>query len=121
MEKIPSLSKRREGKIRQNARDFIDDVLNGSADEEELDRRLSSIQQDWQQHKKQVESEGMTMAEKVYTPEQVGEHLGLAKKTIMDFLRAGKIPGVKVGREWRVRERDLQAYIDGLNGTGKKE
>ncbi|MGV8123950.1 MAG: helix-turn-helix domain-containing protein [Candidatus Xenobiia bacterium LiM19] len=115
MKGVHSLSEEREKKIVQSARNFIDDVMDGAASEEELDRRLDSILENWQQHK---ESEAMTMVEKLFTPQQVAEHLSLEKKTVEDYLRAGKIPGVKVGREWRVRERDLQAYIDGL--TSKK-
>ncbi|MHC9540409.1 MAG: helix-turn-helix domain-containing protein [Vulcanimicrobiota bacterium] len=118
MERVHSLSEKREEKIVQSVRDFIDDVMEGGAGDEELDRRLEAICQKWEQHK---ESEGMTMvAEKLYTPAEVAQHLGLAEKTIRDFLRADTIHGVKVGKEWRVRERDLQGYIDGLNGTGKK-
>jgi len=118
MERVSSLSEKREEKIVQSARNFIDDVMDGSASDEELDRRLDSILENWQQHK---ESEEMTMVEKLFTPQQVADHLSLEKKTVEDYLRAGKIPGVKVGREWRVRERDLQSYIDGLETPKKGE
>lgn len=119
MKRVHSLSEKREKKIVQSARDFIDDVMEGGASDEELDRRLDSILENWQQHK---ESEEKNMVvEKLYTPAEVAEHLSLEKKTVEDYLRAGKIPGVKLGREWRVRERDLQSYIDGLEVPSKKE
>lgn len=50
--------------------------------------------------------------EKVFTPEQTAELLHVATKTIKDWLRSGELPGIKVGRQWRVTESDLQKYID---------
>lgn len=112
MGKIRSLSEKREEKIIESAKDFLSDMMDG--DEVELDRRLKSIRQNWQQYNKQTERGEIVVVEKLYTPAEVAQHLGLAEKTIRDFLRAKTIHGVKVGKEWRVRERDLQAYIDAL-------
>ncbi|MGV8123497.1 MAG: helix-turn-helix domain-containing protein [Candidatus Xenobiia bacterium LiM19] len=112
MKRVHSLSEKREQKIVQSAQDFIDDVMDGSASDEELDRRLDVILENWNQHK---ESEGMTMVvEKLYTPKEAAQDLGWAEKTVLDYLRAGKLPGVKMGREWRIKEKDLQAYVDAL-------
>lgn len=60
------------------------------------------------------------MAEKMYTPEEVAEHLHLKVKTVLDFLRAGKLPGVKIGKNWRIPDSDLQTYIDGLKASRGK-
>ena len=46
--------------------------------------------------------------EKVFTPEQTAELLHVATKTIKDWLRSGELPGIKVGRQWRVTDSDLQ-------------
>jgi excisionase family DNA binding protein len=120
MKKVSSLQGKRKEKIVQAAGEFSSDVIEGgfdieegSPEEAELDRRLQEIRQKWQQHK---ESEGRIMGvEKLYTPEEVAAHLNFKEKTVMDYLRAGKIPGVKLGREWRVRDSDLQKYIEGLS------
>jgi excisionase family DNA binding protein len=48
----------------------------------------------------------------VFTPEQVAEKLSVSPKTVKDWLRSGKLRGVKVGRLWRVRERDLEAFLE---------
>jgi excisionase family DNA binding protein len=49
------------------------------------------------------------------TPEEVAERLSISVYTVKDWLRAGKIRGVKVSpRLWRVRESDLQAFIESL-------
>lgn len=52
------------------------------------------------------------MTNKLLTPEQVAEYLNLAEKTIKDYLRAGKIRGVKIGNVWRVKPEDLEAFVD---------
>ena len=49
--------------------------------------------------------------EKLLSPEQVAEILGVSQKMVRDWLRAGRIKGVKLGRIWRVRESDLEAFI----------
>jgi excisionase family DNA binding protein len=49
--------------------------------------------------------------EKVYTPEGAAEALMVSPKTIREWLRTGKLKGVKMGRLWRVRESDLQELL----------
>ena len=50
-------------------------------------------------------------AEKLLTPEEAAERLGLSPVTVGHMLRRGALPGVKVGRLWRFREATLDAYI----------
>ena len=42
------------------------------------------------------------MQEEVLTPEEAAKELKLATKTVKDWLRSGKLKGVKFGRQWRV-------------------
>src|SRR5215510_7607233 len=51
------------------------------------------------------------MPEAVLTPERVAQLLSVRAKTIRDWLKQGKIKGIKAGRLWRVRERDLEAFL----------
>jgi excisionase family DNA binding protein len=51
------------------------------------------------------------MADQLLTPEQAAERLLVAKKTILDWLRTGQLKGRKAGRLWRIRERDLEAFL----------
>jgi excisionase family DNA binding protein len=55
------------------------------------------------------------MAEKdpILTPEQVAERLHISHLTVGNWLRSGKLKGVKVGRLWRVRESDLEIFLKG--------
>jgi excisionase family DNA binding protein len=45
------------------------------------------------------------------TAEQAAAILQLSPKTIKDWLRAGKLTGCKIGRVWRVKPADLEAFI----------
>jgi excisionase family DNA binding protein len=53
-------------------------------------------------------------AERLLTPEEAAERLGLSPVTVGHMLRRGELPGVKVGRLWRFREAALDEYIRGL-------
>lgn len=49
--------------------------------------------------------------EKLLTPEDVANVLSVTPRTVKDWLRKGKLKGVKVGRLWRIRELELEAFI----------
>ena len=47
------------------------------------------------------------------TCEEAAAHLRLHVRTVGRLLNQGKLPGVKVGRQWRLRRADLDAYLAG--------
>jgi len=47
------------------------------------------------------------------TPEQVAERLAVSPKMVRAWLREGKIPGIRLGRLWRVNPDALEAWIGG--------
>ena len=49
--------------------------------------------------------------ERLLTPEEVSEYLGIAVKTLKNYLRDGKITGVKVGSAWRIKKEDLDEFV----------
>jgi excisionase family DNA binding protein len=51
--------------------------------------------------------------QKLLSPEQVAERLQISRWTVMDYLRAGKIKGLKVGRLWRIKEQALEDFLEG--------
>jgi len=61
------------------------------------------------------------MADQLLTPEQAAERLLVAKKTILDWLRTGQLKGRKAGRLWRIRERDLEAFLVEPEPTGVEQ
>jgi len=43
----------------------------------------------------------------------VAEYLGVSERTVYNHVRSGSLPAFKVGRLWRVRASDLEAWVDG--------
>src|ERR1041385_5596800 len=52
------------------------------------------------------------MDESFLTTEEVLEYLQVNLRTVYRLIKAGKIPAVRVGRQWRVRKRDIDAWLD---------
>jgi excisionase family DNA binding protein len=50
------------------------------------------------------------------TPEEVAERLKVKPRTVQEWLRTGRLAGLKLGKLWRIRESDLQAFL-GLPAT----
>lgn len=53
------------------------------------------------------------MTEKtLYNMEQVQEQLGVGMRTVLRFLESGDLTGIKVGREWRFTQEDIDRFLD---------
>jgi excisionase family DNA binding protein len=52
------------------------------------------------------------MEEKLLTPEEVASILSVSPKSVREWLRRGRLRGVRAGRLWRIRKRDLDAFLD---------
>ncbi len=48
---------------------------------------------------------------KVFTLDEVADILKVTKRTLYNYVKAGKLPAVKIGKYWRVSEESLQAFI----------
>lgn len=49
--------------------------------------------------------------EKLYTPEEVAEIIKMKYQTVLGYLRNKKIPSIKVGSEYRIKESDLRVFL----------
>lgn len=58
------------------------------------------------------------------TTEEVLEYLQVNLRTVYRLIKAGKIPAVRVGRQWRFRKRDIDNWLNtsrpGQRGAGEK-
>src|ERR1051326_4521665 len=52
------------------------------------------------------------MDETFLTTEEVLEYLQVNLRTVYRLIKAGKIPAVRVGRQWRFRKRDIDGWLD---------
>src|ERR1043165_6570054 len=50
--------------------------------------------------------------ESFLTTEEVLDYLQVNLRTVYRLIKAGKIPAVRVGRQWRFRKRDIDAWLD---------
>ena len=48
----------------------------------------------------------------IYDATKLAKFFGVTKKTIWSWCKRGKLPGFKIGKEWKVRVADLQKMID---------
>src|SRR3954453_14929705 len=52
------------------------------------------------------------------TTEEVLEYLQVNLRTVYRLIKAGKIPAVRVGRQWRFRKRDIDAWLESPGPAG---
>ncbi|MEU8802559.1 helix-turn-helix domain-containing protein [Spirillospora sp. NPDC048819] len=48
------------------------------------------------------------MREKMYSVEEVADHLGLHVRTVRGYIRAGRLKAVRIGKQYRIAEADLE-------------
>jgi excisionase family DNA binding protein len=44
-------------------------------------------------------------------PEEAAARISVSPRSIREWLRKGKIKGVKAGRLWRIREKELEKFL----------
>jgi excisionase family DNA binding protein len=58
------------------------------------------------------------MDDSFLTTEEVLEYLQVNLRTVYRLIKAGKIPAVRVGRQWRFRKRDIDAWLESQRPRG---
>ncbi len=64
------------------------------------------------------------MAEQLYSADEAAQILGLQVRTVRNYVREGRLPGVRIGKQYRIARADLEAFTAGLgarNGFGGPE
>lgn len=56
------------------------------------------------------------MSQGVLTIREVAEYLKVNEKTVYSLAQKRRIPGFKVGGQWRFRREDLEAWISAQTG-----
>lgn len=54
---------------------------------------------------------GTYMEERIYLVAEVADKLHVNAKTVRTWIQRGDLVAIRIGREWRIREQDLQAFI----------
>ncbi|MFB6567945.1 helix-turn-helix domain-containing protein [Streptomyces noursei] len=50
------------------------------------------------------------MSDRLYSVEQVAERLGLHVRTVRNYVRDGRLPAVRIGKQYRIAHADLEAF-----------
>jgi excisionase family DNA binding protein len=61
------------------------------------------------------------MEDAFLTTEEVLEYLQVNLRTVYRLIKAGKIPAVRVGRQWRFRKRDIDAWLETQRPRGGRQ
>ena len=60
------------------------------------------------------------MGKDILTVLQVAEYLQVSDKTVRRLIANGQLTASKVGGSWRVKETDIEKYLD-INSNGKEQ
>src|SRR5512141_427787 len=52
------------------------------------------------------------------TTDEVLSYLHVNLRTVYRLIKAGKLPAVRVGRQWRFRKREIDAWLEGPRPRG---
>lgn len=52
---------------------------------------------------------------KVYSLTEIEPILGVTHRTLLTYIKNGKLKGVKIGGKWKVSEENLKKFINGEN------
>lgn len=55
----------------------------------------------------------MDNRKKFYSPDDIAKMLNITRWTIYQHMKAGKLHAVKIGRNWRISEENLNTYLQG--------
>ena len=50
--------------------------------------------------------------DRLLTVAEVADHMRVSNMTVYRLIKAGTLPAIRVGKNYRIRSRDLGAYLD---------
>jgi excisionase family DNA binding protein len=57
----------------------------------------------------------------LFSAEEAAQILGLQVRTVRNYVREGRLPGVRIGKQYRIARADLEAFTAGLGTPGGGE
>lgn len=53
--------------------------------------------------------------ERYLTSEQVADLLQVHQFTVLKYLKSGRLPGIKIGRMYRIKESDVEKFLENVS------
>lgn len=60
------------------------------------------------------------MMSEMYTCIQIAERYGVKQLTVWDWIRKKKLPAIKIGRDYRIREEDIKDFENARSTVRRK-
>jgi excisionase family DNA binding protein len=57
-------------------------------------------------------TDGPLGADRLLTVAEVADHMLVSNMTVYRLIKAGSLPAIRVGKNYRIRSRDLDAYLN---------
>lgn len=57
----------------------------------------------------------------VYTLNEIADLLQVTKRSLYSWIKSGRLKALKVGREWRVTKKSLEAFLEENTATQAEE
>jgi excisionase family DNA binding protein len=61
------------------------------------------------------------MPQQLLSAQQAAEILGLQVRTVREYVRQGRLPGVRIGKQYRIARADLEAFSGAAPEVGEVE
>jgi len=59
------------------------------------------------------------MSDRLLSVDELVDKLNISKSTILNWVREGKIPSIKLGRQWRFRSNDVENWLKSMERQNK--
>ncbi|MBA2530361.1 MAG: helix-turn-helix domain-containing protein [Euzebyales bacterium] len=57
-------------------------------------------------------NDGPLGGDRLWTVAEVAEHMRVSNMTVYRLIKSGQLPAIRVGKNYRLRGRDVAAYLD---------
>ncbi|CAN5297672.1 hypothetical protein BH20ACT9_BH20ACT9_10820 [soil metagenome] len=66
-----------------------------------------------------MKDNGPLSSDRLWTVAEVADHMRVSNMTVYRLIKAGELPAIRVGKNYRVRGSDLAAYLDASRTLGR--
>ncbi len=66
-----------------------------------------------------MKDNGPLSSDRLWTVAEVADHMRVSNMTVYRLIKAGELPAIRVGKNYRVRGSDLAGYLDASRTLGR--